>query len=69
MLVQIMVISRQAIFSFMSLVTLLRSMEFSIKFDTVKPGRSIVYIEESQVIILNMYFSEDRFSLSTQCIP
>ena len=31
--------------------TLLRPMEFSIKFDTVKSGWSIVYIEESQDII------------------
>ena len=29
------------------LLTLCRSMEFSIKFDTVKSGWSIVYIEES----------------------
>ena len=32
-------------------LTLLRLMVFSIMFDTVKPGWSIVYIEGSQVII------------------
>ena len=32
-------------------LTLCRPMEFSIKFDTVRPGWSIVYIEDLQVII------------------
>ena len=43
----------------------LRPMEFSIKFDTVKPGWSIVNIEGSQVII-SKNFSEDWFCLSKQ---
>ena len=44
-------------------LTLLRPMEFSIKFDTVKSGWSIVYIEGSQVISKTDYisFSEDDF--------
>ena len=42
-------------------------MEFPIKFDTVKLGWSIVYIEGSQVIISQKYcinFSEDCFSFT-----
>ena len=40
-------------------------MEFSIKFDTVRSVRSIVYIDGSQVIIsqISISFSEDRFCL------
>ena len=36
--------------------------EYSIKFDTVKPGWSIVYIEGLQVILCKKYisFSENR---------
>ena len=41
-------------------------MEFSIKFDTVKSGQSIVYIEGSQVIISKKYISLDiDFSFNT----
>ena len=45
-------------------------MEFSIKFDILKSGWSIVYIEGSQVIISNRYcisFPEGRFWFSKQC--
>ena len=45
-------------------------MEFPIKFDKVKLGWSILYIEGSQDIISKKYcisFSEDRFCLSKQC--
>ena len=35
--------------------SLLKPMEFSIKFDTVKSGWSIIYIEVSQVIISKKY--------------
>ena len=38
-------------------LTLLRPMECSIKFDTVRSGWSIVYIEGSQVIISKKYLS------------
>ena len=38
------------------LLTRLRSMEFSIKFDTVRSGQSIVNIEGLQVIILKKIF-------------
>ena len=41
-------------------------MEFSINFDTVKSGWSIVFIEGAQVIISLKYcisFSEDQFCL------
>ena len=47
-------------------------MEFPIKFDTVKPGWSIIYIEGSQVIIFPknyISFSEDQFCLVKQCRP
>ena len=50
-----------------NLLTLLRPMDFFIKFDTVKPGWSIVYIEGSQVVISKKYcisLSEDGFCLS-----
>ena len=43
-------------------LTLLGPMEFSIKFDTVMSGWSIVYIKGSQIIISKKYyisFSED----------
>ena len=44
-------------------------MELPIKFETVKSGRSIVYIEWLQVKISKkcIYCSEDRFCLSKQC--
>ena len=47
-------------------LTLLRPMEFPIKFDTVKSEWSVVYIERLQVIISkeNISFSEGRFCLS-----
>ena len=52
--------------------TLFRLMDFSIKFDTVKSGWSIVYIEGSQVIISKkkycISFNEDGF-FSKQCTP
>ena len=38
------------------LLILLRPIEFSIKFETVKAGWSIVYIEGLQVIISKNYF-------------
>ena len=50
----------------------LRPMGYSIKFDTVRPGWSIVYIEGLQAIISQKYciaFSEDQFCLSRQCRP
>ena len=46
--------------------------EFAIKFDTVKSGWSIVYMEGSQVIIFKHYcisFSQDLFRLNKQCRP
>ena len=45
-------------------------MDFFIKFDKVKSGWVIVYIEELPVIISNKYlisFSEDQFCLSKLC--
>ena len=49
-------------------------MEFSIKFDTVKPGWPIVYIKGSQIIISkNIIFLSlkmiDQFCLNQQCRP
>ena len=55
-----------------TVLTLLRPMGYSIKFETVKSGWSIVYIEGLQVIISPKYcisFSKDRFCLSRQCRP
>ena len=55
-----------------TLLTHFVPMEFPIKFDTVKSGWSIVYIEGSQVIISEKYcisFSEDWFCLGKQCRP
>ena len=40
---------------YMASLTLLGPMEHSIKFDRVKPGWSIVYVEGSHVIILKKY--------------
>ena len=51
------------------LLTHCRPMEFFIKFDLVKSGWSVVYIEKSQVIILKKdcnSFSEGYFCLSKQ---
>ena len=41
--------------SYGSCLTLFVPMEFAIKFDTVKPGWSVVYIEGSQVIISKFF--------------
>ena len=56
----------------MASLTLFRAMEFSIRFDTVKSGWSIINIEESQVIISKescISFSEDQVCPSKQCRP
>ena len=53
-----------------SIITLFRQMEFSIKLHTVKPGWSIVKIEGSQVMISKKYcisFSKDQFCNTKQC--
>ena len=53
-------------------LTLFVPKEFPIKFDTVKSGWSIIYIEGSQVIILRKYcisFSENQFCLSNHSRP
>ena len=42
-------------------------MEFSIKFDTVKSGWSIVYIEGSQVIVSKKYYKEHGCSV-VECL-
>ena len=49
-------------------LTLLRPMEFPIKFDTIKSGWSIVYIEGSQVIISSGPEPNDRTILQDPCI-
>ena len=52
---------RVSCFSNISPLTFCRPIYFSIMFDTVKSGQSIVYIEGSQVIVFQkiFYFSED----------
>ena len=53
-------------------LTLFVPMEFPRKFDTVKSGWLIVYIEGSQVIIAQTYcisFSEDQIYISKQSRP
>ena len=59
-------------FLFIGQLTRVRPMDFPIKFDTVKSGWSVVYIEGSQVMIFTKYcisFYENRFCLSKQCRP
>ena len=53
------------------ILSLFRQMEFSIKFDTVQSGCSIIYIEGSQVIIkTNIVFLSLKIDwLSKQCRP
>ena len=53
-------------------LTLCIAMEFPIKFDTVKSGWPIIYIEGSQVINITIYFipfSEDNFVLANSADP
>ena len=50
-------------------LTHLGPMEFSIKFNTLKPGWSIIYIEGSQIIIYKISISKDGFCPGKQCRP
>ena len=54
------------------MLSLCVSMEFTIKFDMVTSGWSIIYTEGSQAIVSRKYyisFSEDRFALAKSVDP